>query len=149
MTQAVKSLWASVQGDPVFMAPSKRLADHLLDRHDPGVHRDGMDQQRHLRRGVVALGARLRALGQPGELLESTSIKRRRPSGGTRLTFLVRPLNASSSRRTWSAAFLIPVLRLLGRDRRQSVRRAQSWPSCRPRGLLLQELQSSIGRVVF
>lgn len=61
MSQSMKSLWASVQGDPVFM---RRVNGWLtvfwllMIR----VHRHGLDQQRRLRRDVVTVGARLRAL---------------------------------------------------------------------------------------
>lgn len=39
----MKSLWSSVQGDPVFMQRVNGVAHDLLDRHDPDLDRNWMD----------------------------------------------------------------------------------------------------------
>jgi hypothetical protein len=56
----VKTLWASVQGDPGVHAPRQRMAGLGLDRDDPHLTRDRVGEKRRLRLGALTLGARLR-----------------------------------------------------------------------------------------
>ena len=49
-------------GRPGVHAPGQRVADHVLARDDPDLVLRGLAQQRRLRLGALALGARLRTL---------------------------------------------------------------------------------------
>ena len=55
----IKSLWAAVQGDPVFMRRVNGWLTDLLDRHDPRLARYRLGQERRVRLRALALGARL------------------------------------------------------------------------------------------
>jgi len=57
-----KSLWASIQGEPVFMRRVNGWARHLLDRHDPHLDVAWVADLGGLRLSPVTMGAGVRAL---------------------------------------------------------------------------------------
>ena len=76
----MKSLWASIQGDPVFM---RKVNGWLttLDRDDPGLDRYRLDHECHVRRRPVALGSGVgslvRVAGGRVEVLQAEEAEKR------------------------------------------------------------------------
>ena len=58
----MKSLWASVQGNPVFMRRVNGWLTVFCDRHDPRIACHALGQQCRLRVRALPLGARLGSL---------------------------------------------------------------------------------------
>jgi hypothetical protein len=95
----MKSLWASVQGDPVFMRRVNGwLTIFWLLMIPVSIATGWISSVAYV--ATLSLWRSSPGTGQRGKRLGSKSIKRRKLTDETRLTFLVRPLTGSLRRQT-------------------------------------------------